>query len=47
MNTQYFIGIAPPTDYLERVVQFQQQWMNFTDCRATRDVESTGWIDPR
>ncbi len=29
MTPQYFIGIVPPTEYLERVEHFQRKWMNF------------------
>ncbi|MHC8521039.1 hypothetical protein ACPJHQ_06580 [Rossellomorea sp. H39__3] len=27
MKKEYFIGIVPPEEYLERVQQFQNRWM--------------------
>ncbi len=27
METDYFIGIVPPEDYLKRIVKFQSKWM--------------------
>ncbi|KYP82067.1 2'-5' RNA ligase [Ferroacidibacillus organovorans] len=28
MTVQYFVGIVPPTDYKERIVEFQKRWQS-------------------
>ena len=28
MKKEYFIGIVPPEEYIERIEHFQRKWMN-------------------
>lgn len=46
MKKDYFIGIVPPEEYMERIVNFQIKWMGAFKCRAAYNLESTRRINP-
>ena len=52
MNVEYFIGIVPPKEYLERIEQFQTRWVNHLGVEPHITLKARGgltsdkkWID--
>ena len=46
MTPPYFIGIAPPAEYLERVEHFQRKWMNFLFVEPHVTLKAQGGLTP-
>ncbi|MDW4525644.1 hypothetical protein R3398_04550 [Rossellomorea marisflavi] len=46
MKKEYFIGIVPPEEYLERVQQFQNRWMGNVGVEPHITLKAQGGLSP-
>ncbi|MGG4547657.1 2'-5' RNA ligase family protein [Rossellomorea marisflavi] len=46
MKKEYFIGIVPPEEYLERVQQFQNRWMGNVGVELHITLKAQGGLSP-
>ncbi|WP_371932625.1 hypothetical protein [Bacillus carboniphilus] len=47
MKVEYFIGIVPPEEYLERVELFQNKWIKQSDVEPHITLKAQGGINSR
>ncbi|MGX1265527.1 2'-5' RNA ligase [Rossellomorea marisflavi] len=46
MKKEYFIGIVPPEEYLERVQQFRNRWMGYVGVEPHITLKAQGGLSP-
>lgn len=46
MEVEYFIGIVPPKEYLERIEHFQSKWINHLGVEAHITLKAQGGLTP-
>jgi 2'-5' RNA ligase len=46
MKVEYFIGIVPPKEYLERIEQFQRRWINHQGVEPHITLKAQGGLTP-
>ena len=46
MKVEYFIGIVPPKEYLERIVHFQSNWIKQSGVEPHITLKAQGGLTP-
>lgn len=46
MKKDYFIGIVPPEEYMERIVNFQRKWMGHLSAEPHITLKAQGGLTP-
>ena len=46
MKVEYFIGIVPPKEYLERIIHFQSNWINQSGIEPHITLKAQGGLTP-
>lgn len=46
VKKEYFIGIVPPEEYMERIEHFQRKWMNLLGVEPHITLKSQGGLTP-
>lgn len=46
MKVEYFIGIVPPEEYLERIVHFQSNWIKHSNVEPHITLKAQGGLTP-
>ncbi|MDZ5712658.1 2'-5' RNA ligase family protein [Jeotgalibacillus haloalkalitolerans] len=46
MKVEYFIGIVPPSDYIERIEQFRSKWTSQSGVEPHITVKAQGGLTP-
>ncbi|MET1031738.1 2'-5' RNA ligase family protein [Domibacillus tundrae] len=46
MKKEYFIGIVPPEEYMERIEHFQRKWMNHLGVEPHITLKAQGGLTP-
>jgi len=46
IKVEYFIGIVPPQEYLERIEHFQRRWVNYLGVEPHITLKAQGGLTP-